>query len=159
MTCLIYAELGRGADEWRVSGTKRGEQLRVLAVSEREGRRGTGEGFLGFGEGQKRGVDVALPAQFRRGCPSDIPLGFGTGHGERGDKTGEKGMEEEEEEERPCLTPSVLERTPPPTPPPRQTTPSPPLQSGYLLDPRRLLLCILIPHYNNLEREQRAEPG
>lgn len=60
------------------------------------------------------GVDVALPAQFRRGCPSDIPLGFGTGHGERGDKTGEKGMEEQEEaqEERPCLTPSVLKRAP-----------------------------------------------
>lgn len=32
------------------------------------------------------GVDAALPAQFRRGCPSDVPLRFGTGHGERGDK-------------------------------------------------------------------------
>lgn len=34
---------------------------------------------------------------------------------------------------------------------------SPLLQSGHLLDPRRLLLCILIPHYNNLEREQESD--
>lgn len=36
------------------------------------------------------GVEAALPAQFRRGWLSDVPLRFGTGQGERGDK-GEQG--------------------------------------------------------------------
>lgn len=47
--------------------------------------RGMGESVFFFGE-TTRGVEAALPAQFRRGCPSDVPLRFGTGHGERGDK-------------------------------------------------------------------------
>lgn len=116
---------------------------------------GWGSLFLG-GRDKKGGVDAALPAQFRRGCPSDVPLGFRTGHGERGDK-GERGKEQEEEE-RPCLTPSLLEMPPTSTITTTSTHQSSPLlQSGHLLDPRRLLLCILIPHYNNLEREQRTE--
>lgn len=32
------------------------------------------------------GGAATLPAQFRRGCPSDVPLRFGTGQGERGDE-------------------------------------------------------------------------
>lgn len=46
-----------------------------------------GESFFFFLERQKgeRG-NATLPAQFRRGCPSDVPLRFGTGQGERGDE-------------------------------------------------------------------------
>lgn len=123
-----------GPRSWRVEGVwdeARGAATGAGGESKR-GIRGRGRGFGGFGEGPKRGVDVALPAQFRRGCPSDIPLGFGTGHGERGDKTGEKGMEEEaeEEEERPCLTPSVQERAPHPLPHPYPTSPNHPQPSS-----------------------------
>lgn len=50
--------------------------------------------FLFFGE-TTRGVDAALPAQFRQGCPSDVPLRFGTGHGERGDEEEKEGKRED----------------------------------------------------------------
>lgn len=51
--------------------------------------------FFFFGK-TTRGLQAVVPAQFRQGCPSDVPLRFGTGHGERG----EKGVMEGEREDR-----------------------------------------------------------
>lgn len=90
------------------------------------GERG-GWGSLFFGK-TTRGLQAVVPAQFRRGCPSDVPLRFGTGHGERGE---ERVMEGEREDrrrsEQHALSPhsSLL------------------LQSGYLLDPQGRLSASL----------------
>lgn len=49
-------------------------------------------GLLGKARGEGGFHPSPLP-QFKQGCPSDIPLGIGTGRGEPGDKTGERGRE------------------------------------------------------------------
>lgn len=97
----------------------------MLELCER--KRGMGEGKGGWGESfleRQQGWGGALPAQFRRGCPSDVPLRFGTGHGERGDK----GEREEEEEEAMLNSFSARDALSPHS--------SLLLQSGWLLDPQ-----------------------
>lgn len=125
---------------------------------QRESKRG-GKGDGGvffFGETTRAGGGGYSPAEFRRDCPPDVPLRFGTGHGERGDK---RQREESvrvgggKERERPCLTPSPLEMLFSPYS-------SLFLQSGFLLNPQGRLSASLhtnspLPH--SLEQEQRTE--
>lgn len=59
-----------------------------------------GDGGVSFLERQQGGMEAALPAQFRLGCPFDVPLRFGIGQGNQAIKGRENGAGGQEEEKR-----------------------------------------------------------